>query len=285
MQILGHFVGIVSWFYLVASISYLLEYYLDGFQTLDEWREFMWEQFGSKSLLYNLEYVTAIAVYYILKYIDTITEKENEKTTLAIANNEMRLSLLKSQINPHFLFNTLNSISTLMNTNKAKARQMMTMLGDVLRYALDSNAVREVPLAEEMTFIRNYINIQQVRFGERLAYKEDIDRQCLAMTIPPMVLQPLVENSVKHGITPKEEGGTITVSIKRTNNKVIFTVADDGIGLANKTEFESSNSGVGFVNSDMRLQNMYGKNSKLRIDASDEGFVVNFYIPVEDDED
>ena len=162
---------------------------------------------------------------------------------------------------------------------------MMTMLGDVLRYALDSNSVREVPLSEELTFIRNYINIQQVRFGKRLGYIEDIDRQCMALTIPPMVLQPLVENSVKHGITPKEEGGTITVSIKRNDRKVNFRVSDDGIGLGNKTEFESSNSGVGLVNSDMRLQNMYGKNSKLRIAAGEEGFVVNFYIPVDDDED
>jgi len=284
-QVIGHTIGIISWFYIVASVSYILEYYLDGFRTLDEWQEFILEQFGSKSLLYNLEYVTAIAVFYILRYIDTLTEKENEKATLAIANNEMRLSLLKSQINPHFLFNTLNSISTLMNTNKTKARQMMTMLGDVFRYALDSNSVREVPLGDELAFIRNYINIQQVRFGKRLNYEEDIDKQCMTLTIPPMVLQPLVENSVKHGITPKEEGGTITVSIKSTNNgKVIFRVADNGIGLGNKTEFESSNSGVGLVNSDMRLQNMYGKASKLRIMADANGFVVDFNIPVDDNE-
>ncbi len=285
VQVFGHIAGLVAWFYLVATASYILEYYLDGFRTLDEWREFLLEQLGSKSLLYNLEYITSIAVFYLLKYIDTITEKENEKTTLAIANNEMRLSLLKSQINPHFLFNTLNSISTLMNTNKTKARQMMTMLGDVLRYALDSNSVREVPLGDELAFIRNYIHIQQVRFGQRLKYKEDIDKQCLALTIPPMVLQPLVENSVKHGITPKEEGGTITVSIKRQNSKVVFRVADDGVGLTKKKDFESSNSGVGLVNSDMRLQNMYGRDSKLRITAGSEGFVVDFNIPVDDDED
>ena len=284
VQVIGHIFGIIAWFYLAATISYLLEYYIDGFRSLDEWKEYIWEQFGSKSLLYNLEYVTAIAVYYILKYVDTISEKENEKTMLAIANNEMQLSLLKSQINPHFLFNTLNSISTLMTTNKTKARQMMTMLGDVLRYALDSNSILEVPLAEELAFIRNYINIQQVRFGERLKYKEDIDKNCLALTIPPMVLQPLVENSVKHGITPKEEGGTITVSIKKNNGSAEFRVADDGIGLANKSKYESSNSGVGLVNSDMRLQNMYGKNSKLRIAAGAEGFVVDFKIPVDEED-
>ncbi len=282
-QVAGHILGIVAWFYIAASISYFLEYYVDGFQTLDEWKEYIWEQFGSKSVLYNLEYVTAIAVYYILKYIDTIKLKENEKAKLAITNNEMKLSLLKSQINPHFLFNTLNSISTLMNSDKDKARQMMTMLGDVLRYALDSNSFLQVPLGDELDFIRNYINIQQVRFGERLKYEEQIDRSCLALTIPPMVLQPLVENSVKHGITPKEEGGTITLSIKRANGHVEFRVADDGVGLSNQTQYESSNSGVGLVNSDMRLQNMYGGNSRIRISAEKHGFLVQFNIPVDEE--
>lgn len=279
VQVLGHIVAVTVWFFIIATISYLIEDNSPYSTMPENWREHVWEQFGSKSVLYNLEYATAIAAFYILSYIDTLKEKENEKTMLAIENNEMQLSLLKSQINPHFLFNTLNSISTLMNTNKTKARQMMTMLGDVLRYALDSNSILEVPLVDELNFIRNYISIQQVRFGDRLKYVEDIDKSCLSLTIPPMVLQPLVENSVKHGITPKEDGGTISLAIKRKNNHVQFKVADDGIGLANKTKFESSNSGVGFVNSDRRLQNMYGKNSKLRISADTEGFVVHFKIP------
>lgn len=283
-QVMGHLLGVILWFYILATTNYLLDYGLAGFDSFVVWKAYIWEQFGAKSLLYNLEYITAIALYYILRYIDTVREKENEKMLLAIANNDMEMSLLKSQINPHFLFNTLNSISTLMNTNKTKARQMMAMLGDVFRYALDSNDIREVPLADELEFIRNYIQIQQVRFGERLKYEENIDRSCMALTIPPMVLQPLVENSVKHGITPKEEGGTITVSIHKEQGQAIFKVADDGIGLANKTEFESSNSGVGLVNSDMRLQNMYGKHSKLRIAADDEGFVVNFKIPVDEED-
>lgn len=279
IQVTGHLAGIIVWFYLFVSINYLLEYKTASFDSFSVWQTYTLEQFGVNSLLYNLEYITAIALYYLLNYIDTVREKENEKMLLAIANNDMQMSLLKSQINPHFLFNTLNSISTLMNTNKAKARQMMAMLGDVFRYALDSNDIREVPLSDELDFIRNYIRIQQVRFGERLKYEEDIEQPCLTLTIPPMVLQPLVENSVKHGITPKEEGGTITVSIHRRNGQAIFKVADNGIGLSNKTQFESSNSGVGLVNSDTRLQNMYGKQAKLRIAADDEGFVVTFKIP------
>lgn len=283
-QVIGHLLGIIAWFYVISTISYFLEYKIAGFDSFDAWQTFIWEQFGSKSLLYNLEYITAIALYYILRYIDTVKEKENEKMILAITNNEMQMSLLKSQINPHFLFNTLNSISTLMNTDKAGARKMMAMLADVFRYALDSNDILEVPLSDELNFIRNYIHIQQVRFGERLQYEEDIERSCMTLTIPPMVLQPLVENSVKHGITPKEEGGTIKVSIHRENGQAIFKVSDDGIGLANKTQFESSNSGVGLVNSDTRLQNMYGKHSKLRIAADDEGFVVIFKIPVDEED-
>ena len=285
VQVVGHFVGLTIWFFSLATVYYFLDYYLDQFTTFDEWKEFLMEHLGSKSLQYNLEYITAIAAFYILKYIETIQDKENERAQLAITNNEMRMSLLKSQINPHFLFNTLNSISTLMSTDKGKARQMMTMLSDVMRYALDSNSVRDVPLENELDFIRNYINIQQVRFGSRLIYKEDIDDNCKKLTIPPMVLQPLVENSVKHGITPKEEGGTIYLSIKRVNGEAHFSVADDGIGINSGSEYESSNSGVGLINSDKRLQSMYGQNSKIHIMADEDGFVVNFNVPIGNKDD
>jgi two-component system LytT family sensor kinase len=281
VQIGGHLLGLALWFFTSATIYYFLDYYLDQFTTFDEWREFILEQLGSKSLQYNLEYITAIAAFYILSYIETIQDKENEKAQLAIANNEMRMSLLKSQINPHFLFNTLNSISTLMSSNKTKARAMLTMLSDVMRYALDSNSALDVPLEEELDFIRNYINIQQVRFGKRLQYEEDIDEQCKKLTIPPMVLQPLVENSVKHGITPKEDGGTIVLAIKRVNGLAHFSVSDNGIGINAGSQYESSNSGVGLINSDKRLQSMYGKDSKISIMADESGFVVNFKVPIE----
>ena len=161
----------------------------------------------------------------------------------------------------------------------------MTMLSDVLRYALDSNSAIDVPLEEELNFIRNYINIQQVRFGSRLSYEEDIDEYCKKLTIPPMVLQPLVENSVKHGITPKEDGGTIILSIKRVNGEAQFSVADDGIGINAGSEYESSNSGVGLINSDKRLQSMYGKKSKIHIMADEDGFVVNFSVPINNKDD
>ena len=279
VQIAGHLVGIILSFVILASISYFLEYYLDDFTSYEEWQEYLLEQLGVASMQYNLEYVTAITVYYIIRYIETIREKENEKTKLAIANNQMQMALLKSQINPHFLFNTLNSISTLMGTDKIKARKMMSMLSDVIRYALDSNDLPAISLSEELEFIRNYISIQQVRFGERLAFREDIDKECLSLKLPPMVLQPLVENSVKHGISPKEEGGIITLRIKRDKEWVNIELNDNGVGIHNNSEYETSQSGVGLKNSDERLKNMFDYRSRLKTKATEVGYAVNFQIP------
>lgn len=278
-QIAGHLLGVTVSFIILASASYFFEYYLDDFTSFEEWQEYLLEQLGVASMQYNLQYVTAATVYYIIRYIETIKQNEQDKTNLAIANNQMQMALLKSQINPHFLFNTLNSISTLMGVDKIKARKMMSMLSEVIRYALDSNDEPSISLSEEISFIRNYISIQQVRFGERLLYKEDIEQECLGIELPPMVLQPLVENAVKHGISPKEEGGTITLSISHKDDQVLFEIKDDGVGINNNSEYETSNSGVGLKNSNERLVNMFNYKSRLKTSATENGYSVKFEIP------
>ncbi len=279
VQIAGHSFGLATSFIILASVSYFFEYYLDDFTSFEEWQEYLLEQLGVASMQYNLQYVTAITVYYIIRYIETIKQNEQDKTDLAIANNHMQMALLKSQINPHFLFNTLNSISTLMGVDKIKARQMMSMLSEVIRYALDSNDQTSISLAEEISFIRNYISIQQVRFGDRLIYKEEIDGGCLGLELPPMVLQPLVENSVKHGVSPKEEGGTITLKVYSEKDVVYFEINDDGVGINNNSQYETSSSGVGLKNSNERLINMFTYKSRLKTNASEDGYSVKFEIP------
>ena len=279
VQIVGHLIGVTVSFTILASVSYFFEYYLDDFTSFEEWQEYLLEQLGVASMQYNLQYVTATTVYYIIRYIETIKQNEQDKTNLAIANNQMQMALLKSQINPHFLFNTLNSISTLMGVDKIKARQMMSMLSEVIRYALDSNDEPSISLSEEISFIRNYMSIQQVRFGERLNYKEEIEQECLGVELPPMVLQPLVENSVKHGISPKEEGGTVTLSIFHKDDQVQFEIKDDGVGINNNSEYETSNSGVGLKNSNERLINMFNYKSRLKTSATENGYSVKFEIP------
>jgi sensor histidine kinase YesM len=190
----------------------------------------------------------------------------------------MQISLLKSQINPHFLFNTLNSISTLVHTSKEKARKVITQMSDVFRYALESHSGEMVELSAEIAFIENYVMIQQVRFGERLQFVKEIDPTCLSLRIPPMILQPLVENSVKYGIGPKREGGTIYLTVRRSGKIVFFEVKDNGLGINAKKVMDGSSSGVGMANTDLRLKSYFGPQSGLRVRASDRGYAVSFYV-------
>jgi sensor histidine kinase YesM len=135
-----------------------------------------------------------------------------------------------------------------------------------------------VKLIHEINFIENYIRIQQVRFGERLRFEKNIDPSCMNISIPPMILQPLVENSVKYGIGPKEEGGTISLTVKRSGNIVLFEVKDDGLGSNAKTVMDGSSSGIGMANTDLRLKSYFGPESKLRISSNDRGYSVSFYV-------
>ncbi|MDH4057602.1 MAG: histidine kinase, partial [Cyclobacteriaceae bacterium] len=223
-------------------------------------------------------------VFYLIKYFQGQQKKDFERGELAVKNREMQLSLLKSQINPHFLFNTLNSINTLVGSNKEEARRVITQLSDIFRYALDSHGDNNVKLIHELDFIDNYVKIQQVRFGARLKYVKEVDPACLGIQIPPMILQPLVENSVKYGIGPKDEGGTITVIVKRFSHMVYFEVKDDGLGSKAKKVMDGSSSGVGVKNTDQRLRNSFGPGHGLRIRSDEWGYSVSFFIPVSKEE-
>jgi sensor histidine kinase YesM len=215
----------------------------------------------------------------VIRYFQGLEKEEKEKSELALKNKEMQISLLKSQINPHFLFNTLNSISTLIHSSKDQARKVITQLSDIFRYALDSHTGKMVKLIHEIDFIDNYIRIQQVRFGDRLHFQKDVDSRCFELSIPPMILQPLVENAVKYGIAPKEEGGTIHLIIKQIPGAVYFEVTDDGLGIHAKKVMDGTAGGVGMTNTDLRLKSYYGPTANLNVTATDKGYSVSFSIP------
>lgn len=279
-QVIGHGVGLVAYFVIMGSLSYYFTDYMDGLIYFDNWKEFMVELLNWEALNFYDQYIIAVAVYYVISYFQGLQKEEKEKTELILKNKEMEIVLLKSQINPHFLFNTLNSISTLMNSSKDQARRVITQLSDIFRYALDSHTGKMVKLAHEVDFIESYVRIQQVRFGDRLSFVKDIDPSCLALSIPPMILQPLVENSVKYGIGPKEDGGTIRLSIRRQRGGVYFEVADNGLGINAKKVMDGSSSGVGMKNTDMRLKTYYGPSAGLSVNATEAGYTVSFCIPV-----
>jgi sensor histidine kinase YesM len=237
-----------------------------------------------EGLHFHDQYIVTAGVYYVIRYFERMQKREQEKGELALKNREMQLSLLKSQINPHFLFNTLNSINMLVSSSKEQARKVITQLSDIFRYALDSHGDQMVKLIHELDFIDNYIRIQQVRFGQRLKFLKQVDYTCLGIVIPPMILQPLVENAVKYGIAPKDEGGTIMFTVKRINQMIYFEVKDDGLGTNAKKVMDGSSSGVGIKNTDQRLRSTFGPGSGLRIHSNEWGYSVSFFIPVSEEE-
>lgn len=280
-QITGHVLGIALFFMVNGTLSYYFSDYMEGFVYFVHWKEYMIGLMSWDALRFYDQYIITVGVYYVIRYFQGLQKREQEKSELQLKNKEMQISLLKSQINPHFLFNTLNSISTLMHSSKEQARKVITQLSDIFRYALDSHGGERVKLIEEIDFIENYVRIQQVRFGDRLKFVKNIDPACFTTLIPPMILQPLVENSVKYGIAPKEEGGTIFLTVRRSGDIIFFEVKDDGLGSKAKKVMDGSSSGVGMNNTDLRLRSYYGAQSGLRVRSSENGYVVSFYIQEE----
>ncbi len=280
-QMIGHAAGLISFFLIMGSLSFYFEDYLEGYTGWENWKDHMAGLLRWQALNYQNQYLITVAVIYVIQYFLGLQNKEQEKSELAIKNKEMQISLLKSQINPHFLFNALNSISTLMNSSKEQARTVITQLSDIFRYALDSSTDQKVRLIHEVGFIDNYIRVQQVRFGDRLRFVKQVDVSCLGFHVPPMILQPLVENAVKYGIAPKAEGGTISLTVRREGSMIFFEVKDDGLGTNAIKVMDSSSSGVGMANTDKRLKNYYGPGSGLKVEATPDGYAVSFLIPDE----
>ncbi|MDH5603440.1 MAG: histidine kinase [Cyclobacteriaceae bacterium] len=280
VQLGGHFAGLFFFTLIMESFFYYFDLYLDGLTEFDDWQQYMIDLLSWDAMRFYDQYIITVGVFYIIRYFETLQKKENEKSVLMIKNKEMQLSLLKSQINPHFLFNTLNSISMLISTSKDKARKVISQLSEVFRYALDSYRGYTVKLSQEIEFIDNYIKIQQVRFEDRLIFEKDIATSCLDLDIPPMILQPLVENAVKYGIAPKDEGGTIKLTVRPHKKGIFFEVKDNGLGVNAKMVLDAStSSGIGLDNTNKRLISFFGPTARLMINSGEDGYVVSFTVP------
>ncbi len=199
-------------------------------------------------------------------------ERQRVRATKAEAMaHAARLHALRSQLEPHFLFNTLNAISTLVveGQNSAAAR-MIARLSDFLRLTLDATDTPEISVAEELEFVRRFLEIEQVRFGSRLRVSIEAPADAMEGMVPALVLQPLVENAVKHGVLPRERGGSVTVSVARSNGSLRMSVADDGPGLP---EGAAVASAVGLSNTAARLNELYGDKSSFALNSSPNGGV------------
>ena len=195
---------------------------------------------------------------------------------------EARLDALQRQINPHFLFNTLNSIASLVRVKPELAREMIVKLGNILRALLKEHD-SYVPLSEELKFTDDYLDIEVVRFGaDKLRVEKEIDQRTLGVLVPSILLQPLIENSIKHGLEPRLMGGTVTLRSRLEGDRVRIEVADDGVGMGNRpaTALRRTGAGIGMKNVQERLEVLYGNEAKFSVVSNPgRGTLVSIEIP------
>lgn len=191
---------------------------------------------------------------------------ERERASRAEARaHEARLEALRYQLNPHLLLNALNGVSTLVADNrKDEARRMIARLGDFLRLMLEGGAAAEVPLAQELEFASRYLDIERIRFGDRLAVRIEVEPEALAERVPALLLQPLVENAVRHGIAPKAAGGQVTIEARCLGEQLYLRVSDDGPGLSETSG--PAGRGVGLSNTRSRLLQLYGPAHRFELE-------------------
>jgi two-component system LytT family sensor kinase len=208
---------------------------------------------------------------------NTRNEKKLEAQQLRL--NEARLAALTSQINPHFLFNTLNSVSSLIRTNPDQARSVVYRLSSILRRLLRKTD-NLTPLREELAFIDNYMNIEMVRFGEKLRFVKEIDPETLDRMVPSMLLQPIIENSIRHGLSSKVDGGMIRVRSWLADGKLQLVVEDDGVGIPEARLATLFEQGIGVSNVNERLKVLFGQDYRMWIDSKPgEGTRTGIEIP------
>jgi two-component system sensor histidine kinase LytS len=194
---------------------------------------------------------------------------------------------LQSQINPHFLFNSLNTIGSFCRTNSNKARELIYELANYLRTNFQDDRTF-IKVAEELEQVKSYLSIEQARFGDRIRVSMAIESGAEEWLVPPLTIQPLVENAVKHGLSGKENGGQVRIAVSRNDGKLHVLVQDDGVGMApeyiekifSKIGLENSNGGIGLNNVNQRLERIYGPHYKIRIDSQPEqGTSVHLKVP------
>ena len=198
--------------------------------------------------------------------------------------SQAQLQALKMQLHPHFLFNSLHSVSALVHTDPEAADRMIARLGDFLRMTLDNSAVQEVSLRQELEFLNCYLDIERIRFQDRLTTRLDVDPRALGCRVPNLILQPIVENAIRHGVAPRSAPGRVEIRAELRDGLLRLEVRDNGPGLsATSAPRRANEGGVGLINTRARLTQLYG--TSYRFDLSDDprgGTVVTLEIPFED---
>ncbi len=220
-------------------------------------------------------YVGFVLAWHAVTYYGEARDRQLKALELESSLHQAQLQALRSQLNPHFLFNALHSIAELVHDNPKLAEKLIVRLGELLRQVLQSATLQEVTLADELDFIRGYIDIEQMRLGERLRVEWAVPPELLTARVPSLILQPLVENAIQHGIAPMSKAGVLTISARRDGQSLVLEIRDTGPGMAQPI---GRQPGIGLSNTRARLQRLYGDRQKLEL-IGDDGLLVIVRIP------
>jgi len=230
-------------------------------------------------------YAVIVCAWHAWDYHRRYREREAQATELTARLAQAQLQALRMQLNPHFLFNTLNAVSSLMLKDVNLANRMIARLGELLRLTLEMRNDQEVRLQQELDFLRRYIAIEQIRFGDLLKVKMDVESATLDANVPSLILQPLVENAIRHAIEPQAAGGQIELRCARSNGSLLLQVSDNGQGLnSQKIDAEEASKQtrehIGLNNIRQRLQKLYGARQSFElVENPAGGMTANILIP------
>ena len=232
----------------------------------------------------NLSGITLLwcLIYFIVHYMENYKKKEIESLIWEAAVKDYELRTLKSQLNPHFMFNAMNSIRALIEEDPESAKVAITKLSNILRYSLQMERVERVPLEDEIETVRNYLDLERMRFEDRLKYKLDIDRSSEKVEIPPMMIQTLVENGIKHGVSKRTQGGEIKLKSKvhSTANGSKLKIEIRNSGHLSEEQLKNSN-GFGVSNTKHRLNLLFGEHANFSIkNENGETVLAEVEIPI-----
>jgi len=242
------------------------------------WTSFVQRQYLSQLDFTLMTYTTVLGLSYALHYSKESQARAVKEAQLETRLVEARLITLEAQLHPHFLFNTLHAISSLVHTNPDGADRMISRLSDLLRLTFDRSGAPRISLQEELEFLQKYLEIEQTRFHDRLSVRFDIDPETLDAEVPRLILQPLVENAIKHGVSPKPGAGLVQIATRKQGDNLWIEVSDNGVGLSAGARTRLR-SGVGLSNTRDRLECLYGPAHRIEFSDDTKGLAVRLEIP------
>lgn len=273
--------GVSAFHEMATNIIWLLPLHLLGIEKITmETFHYVIGSFAPATISRLIEYWILFFVFAAIDYYKKFKNKQLELAKLEGQLSSAELNALRLQLHPHFLFNTLNTISSLMEINIKDAQKIVSKLGILLRTLLDKERRNFIPLSEELNFIKSYLDIEQVRFHDRLKIHYIIDEAALEVSVPALILQPLVENAIKHGFSKQVGEGEITLIARKIDAKIQLTVQDDGKGSAQAIE-TLLDAGIGLKNVKERLDLLYRHKADFQIQtAPGKGFEVQLTLPI-----